>query len=78
MIAGYGRYNSTILKAQCYQSEWCRVVGVVTFTAVYITFSVLAIAWSGENRPFVVKKFIQNCGSLIVTQRSLFVPIMHF
>lgn len=42
MIAGCGRNNSTILNAQCYQSEWCRVVGVVTFNCccVYNFFGV--------------------------------------
>lgn len=38
MIAGCGRNNSTILKAQCYQSEWCRVVGVVTFNCCVYNF----------------------------------------
>lgn len=76
MIAGCGRNNSTILKARCYQSEWCRVVGVVTNCCVYNFFSVshCLVWWESSIR---CKKFIQNCESLIVTQRSLFEPRLY-
>jgi hypothetical protein len=33
-------------------------------------FSILAMAWSGEHRAFVVEEFIQNGGSSIMTKRA--------
>lgn len=33
-------------------------------------FSVLAMAWPGEHREFVVEEFIKKCESPILTQRS--------
>jgi hypothetical protein len=33
-------------------------------------FSIHIMAWSGEHRAFVAEDFIQNGGSLIMTQRA--------
>jgi hypothetical protein len=33
-------------------------------------FSIHAMAWSGEDRAFIVEEFIQNVGSPIMTQRA--------
>lgn len=38
--------------------------------AVYVPFSVCAMAWLGEHRAFVVEEFISNGGSVITTQRA--------
>lgn len=39
-------------------------------TAVYVPFTVCAMAWLGEHRAFVVEEFISNGGSVIATQRA--------
>jgi len=39
-------------------------------TAVYVPFSVYAMAWLGEHRAFIVHEFIKNGGSPVATQRA--------
>lgn len=41
-------------------TEWsCGGGGAYLWLAVYVPYSVLAMAWSGEQRDFVVELFIQ-------------------
>jgi hypothetical protein len=38
--------------------------------AVYVPFAVVAMAWSGDHRAFVVEEYIRNGRSVITTQRA--------
>jgi hypothetical protein len=37
---------------------------------VYVPFAIVAMAWRGEYRAFVVEEYIRNGGSVITTQRA--------
>jgi hypothetical protein len=47
-----------------------RAVWIVSLDSCVHAVLIHAVAWSSEHRAFVVEEFIQNGGSLIMTQRS--------
>ena len=61
---GFGRKNSPIWEGHSF--GW----GARRPTAVYVTFLVYAMAWSGEHRDFIVEEFIRNGGSPVAPQRA--------